>query len=238
MVDIANPTEAKAAVIEPYTDYLSEFGDETWPWEITRWYELVFCLLNAFAEQGRVESDIRFLAESLAGIGMLEIEALAAVSAEDQDADSPSDVSVVTLRTLLQNASFSPEQAKSAVAAICEAARSLHTLHRGKIQRCLRKHGEAMLNEWDREFAISDHCISRHALVLWLQHVLNLPVPQSTPFLAGASKDLGFTYEQALETADEKNPNVALMDDALRLYSMCDWAEPDDTSETERASAA
>lgn len=208
-----NP-DPQTLVIQLYRSYASEISKHLWPWETARWYELVFCILTTVGEPHVLAGTARSVTGTLSKFGLLEMEALTKLDPDDIHADPL----LVTIDTLLQQVGFTKEMSKSALTAICEAASSIYKKYDGKVQNYLRKYGDFMLNQIDKDFEFSNFEDAPRALAIWLQNTLNMPVPASNPLADQACKSLGVTYEALVEAANQQNINVALLDDALRAY--------------------
>lgn len=203
-------------VVQLFRDYASEVSLNLWPWETARWHELVFCILTAIGEPQVLAGTARRLTNTLSEMELLDVGTLARLN--PSRAGKVVNPKLTTIDTLLQQVGFTPEKSKSAVTAICEAAFFIQEKYDGKVQNYLRKYGTEMLDQMTQDFGFSQFEDARRALSIWLQNVLNMPVPASNPLADKACESLGATYDVLVEAANIQDINVALLDDALRTY--------------------
>lgn len=203
-----------------YTRFAASLPRTLWAWEQERWHELVFALLAASAGLQVHPDTVRRLTGVLADLHVLDVNELAECH-PDETGTSTEPSLVTTLRYHLEKVGFFADQARSATAAICQAAAALQQNYEGKIQLYLRQQGQRLVDDLAGALGLSDFAPATKALALWSQNTLNLPVPVSDAFTAAACNDLETTYERLVEAADRLNINVALLDDALRAY----WEE-------------
>jgi hypothetical protein len=201
--------EMSERVLEIFKNY-SEASDYPWPWEALRWYELIFSILDTIGEPQVLAVSIRDLTYVLADFGLLEVGELSKLT--------PTDDQAVTINTLLVKAGFTPEQAKSALRAVCEAASGIQKNYGGRIQDYYSKYGEYMMQHINADFAFSDFDDAPKAIAIWLQSTLNMPIPGSNLLADKACEKLGITYDQAVGVAKQKDMNIAQLDNALRAY--------------------
>lgn len=212
---IQNPDPQKL-VVQLYKNYASEISKNLWPWETARWYELVFCILTTIGEPHVLAATIRRLTNTMSKLELLELDTLAGLNVkEDSEKEDPL---FVTLKTLLQQGGFTPEESQSAVTTICEAASSIQKRYDGKIQNYLQKYGNYILDQINQDFDFSNFDDAPRALAIWLQNTLNMPVPASNPLADQACERLGVSYDALVKAANQQDINVALLDDALRAF--------------------
>jgi hypothetical protein len=204
-------------VVQLYRDYASGISKNLWPWEKARWYELIFCILTTIGEPQVLAGTARRLTNTMSELELLDIGELAKLNPPEDTVDAVKS-KLVTIDTLLQQVGFTPEKSRSAVTAICEAASSIQEKYDGKVQNCLRKYGNHMLDQINEDFGFSQFNDAPRALAIWLQNTLNMPVPASNPLADQACESLGVTYDALVEAANQQDINVALLDDALRAY--------------------
>ncbi|UCB57553.1 MAG: hypothetical protein JSV30_02930 [Candidatus Omnitrophota bacterium] len=212
-----NKKDLRELVTHLYDNYTSELDDSLWTWEMARWYELVFCILTTIGEPDVMAADTRAVTNALSEMGVLEPAALARLKPSIQKG-MKTNAALISIGSLLKYAGFSDEQSKSAITALCEAAYSIKKKYGGKIQNYLRKYGDYMLGQIRRDFHFNNFNKASKALAIWLQNTLNMPVPASNPLADKACRSLGVTYKDLVEAANEQDLNVAVLDDALRVY--------------------
>jgi hypothetical protein len=187
-----------------------------WIWEGARWQELAFCLIARLGAPDLDADAARSAAEMLSRLGLLRIEALAALAAEGGEADR-SHPDAAFMVQLLERVGAAPERAQAIVTTLAQAGWGLEEHHGGKVQRYLRRYGEAILRELGETFSfsrMSDEDV-RYAFTHWLQNVLNMPLPMSDPNVRRLCQERGITVEALVEVADGLDLNLALLDDIL-----------------------
>lgn len=188
-----------------------------WLWEADRWKELVFALLTRVVSLP--EDRARELTGNLNDLDLLDVAALANIG---QDPKAP-DLSNPHARHIieeLQEYGFSPEEARRALATICEAAVGLHKNFGGKVQAYLRSYGELMLREINRTFqfsALKDADVA-FAFTYWLQNVLNMPLSLLDSNVLAFCEQHQLTPGQLIEAADDLDLNLAFLDDLVQRY--------------------
>lgn len=197
-----------------YKAYEPIVDKHLWPWESLRWQELVNCILTAVVESKVTPTAIREVTRIMGWVGLLNVNRLAALQA-------PADPTLTTIATLLEGAGFTTEESQVAASAIREAAVGFQRAYEGKVQKYLRHYGMIMLDEVIRTFSFSQLSgdATRRAFSLWLQNVLNMPVPTDDPMCNQTCKRLEVPYEAMVKAADEIDLNVSLLDNVLRAYS-------------------
>jgi hypothetical protein len=202
-------------VVHLYEDFVSETSLNLWPWETARWFELVFCILTAIGEPQVLAGTTRRLTNILSDLELLDISNLATMNSSEES----SNPTLVTINTILQQGGFTPEMSKSFVIAICKVSSMIQKKYDGKIQNYLRKYGIYMVNQMEQDFGFDsfDNAASK-ALAIWLQNILNMPIPASNPLADKACESMGVTYNSLVEAANKYDINIALLDDALRNY--------------------
>jgi hypothetical protein len=189
-----------------------------WLWETDRWKELVFSLLTRVT--ALPQGAVRVAADQLQQLGLIDISTLASLPKVGRGSRVVRNAHSRRIVELLEENGFPSDDALRGLTTICEATRSLRTHHNAKIQLCLRSYGEKMLREMKKTFRFSglNETETNYALRLWLQNVLNMPIPLQDSALKPFARTLGLTGKQILEAADEMDLNVALVDDLLHMF--------------------
>ncbi len=197
-----------------YREYAPSVDPSRWPWEKTRWYELIFCILFSIGEPEVPAAAIRELTTILSNFGLLEVDSIASWRTEDEKAR----VEQVTVKTLLEKSGFSSSQSEIALNFMEEAAIHIQQSYESKIQIFLRRFGEDLLLNIKKELNLDEYPTAHQALSLWLQNTLNMPIPAIDPLAEKACQKLGVEYKVLVEAATAQDINIALLDDALRSY--------------------
>jgi hypothetical protein len=191
-------------------------GQLPWSWEMSRWYELVFCILVRLGEPEVDASTAWALTSTLVDLDLLDVETVAEATDEGQQPDF-SDPELDLLLRLVERFGFSADKARAAVTAIFEAALSLNERHDGKVQYYLRAYGEHMLAELRNHFqfsGLSEDDI-QYIFAHWLQNVLNMPVVLAHPAMDQICDEFDLEAQDIVDVADDLDLNVALLDDIL-----------------------
>jgi hypothetical protein len=199
-----------------FLEHEADLGTYAWVSEDDRWAELVFCLLSRFGD--RDPESLRDTVATLGGLGLLDLEMLAG------DAD-PADRVAIVLDFVLRRGGFSASEAARAARALRHVAEVIRRDHGGKLQRLLRRHGEALRDELVRAFgsdALAGDELGR-AVSHWLQNALSLPISLESPAVAAFCARLGVTPQELWRAADELGLNLAVVDDLVEMDSA---AEP------------
>ena len=191
--------------------YQDSFDKHQWPWEPQRWYELVYCVFSAvegrFGPETRAASAVRVLME----LGLLEIPVLA--KAEETTS--------LHLGIVLERIGFSDEQASQLARALFDLAKCLDETYQGKVQLLLRDFGMELANKVLQALPLEDSLGKENASLVvmhWLQNVLNLPVLVTSPGLQTLLAETGAEVEDVLASVDERDINVALLDEILNRW--------------------
>jgi hypothetical protein len=194
-------------------------GENLWPWESQRWTELVFCVFSASTGPEVAPEAVREATHLLEKGHLIDIQVLGGLdpSGGGKDAAHPT---LAAMQVILKNYGFSEEEIHLAVSVLCRLAAGMKAKFDGKVQKCLRKYGMAMLKEIERDFAVpaSDGEPAQRAIALWLQNVLNLPLAVPDEISEKACALLQTDYPTLIRAADEIDVNVALLDNVLRSY--------------------
>jgi len=211
---------ADSLVLDLYTRYAERLPRTLWAWEQQRWHEFVFAILATFGEPGVSADSARDLADTLAERGLLDPDELANCAPAAGSAVQQPPL-LVTIRFLLERTGYSPSQAGAALQAVCRAAAALQVRYGAKLQWCLRERAQQMRDQLQESLGLEGVARADQALGLWMQNVMNMPLPVSTDQAGHACEQLGVSYAQFVAAADRLDINVALLDDALAAY----WEE-------------
>jgi hypothetical protein len=207
------------------TDMWQEFSDSLdqyqWPYERSRWKELVFCILYHLGQDALEAAEARQLVEVLDGLDLLDVERLAAQVGPDCEPDATDPDFLLTLR-LLDKKGLSKGQAARAATTISQVAHSLHHRYKGKVQRYLRAYGQRMLDELQAEFPTPGlkEGDKRHIFAHWLQNTANLPVELMEPAVTRLCKENKLSAAEWIELVDDLDFNLAVMDDIVAASSV------------------
>lgn len=179
-----------------------------WASEQARWAELVFCVINSVAQDPPAARDATAV---LDGLGLLDTRALA-------QAGDPGHESAVVVRYALTHQGLSPDAAKDVTALLARIATSLVEHYDGKIQRFLRHHGHAILDDL---LGMVPAAGARGAEVQrgfthWLQNAVELPISVLDRPVQEFLDERGVSPAQLEDAADEVDFNLALVDDVIR----------------------
>lgn len=197
-----------------FREYAPGVDPSRWPWEKARWYELVFCILFSIGEPQVPAAVIRELTTILSDFGLVEVDSIAAWRTEKEKSREEQ----ITVKTLMERVGFSTSQAENALSFIEKAAVQIQQSHDSKIQKLLRHYGEEMLEKVEKELGLNTFPTAHQALSLWMQNVLNMPIPATDPLAEKACQSLSVDYRELVEEAIVLDINIALLDDALRSY--------------------
>ena len=189
-----------------------------WASESSRWNELATNLMSRACDMP--EEELRELTKYLSDLGHLDIEQLAKIKIRGDKIDRSDEAATKILDVFLRKG-VPEEQALRILLLLCQIAGGLSSNFGGKIQRYLRSYGEQMLKDIPKFFSLkgigSDEI--QQIFTLWLQKVLNMPVPLRDPVLSKFCQKNGISTDELLEAADNINLNVAIVDEMLRLES-------------------
>jgi hypothetical protein len=208
--------DLRSLVLELWQRFEGPIEQYQWPWEVARWHELVFCLLQRLSHPELEVEMARDLTDLLANLDMLHIEKLAGLVSEDEEPNF-TDPDLDLMLRLLERSGLDTRKAKRVVTTICQAALGLQKKHGGKIQRYLRHYGKQMVDEVGEHFSfssMSDNDV-RHVYIHWLQNVLNMPLALSEPAVEEFCQELGVAVDDLVEIADTLDLNLALLDDMV-----------------------
>lgn len=184
-----------------------------WLWEKDRWNELVFSIL---AWSGKVsESDARRVTHEMEALDLIGIGTLA--HAHETRVASKASITLERITELLEDAGCAPEEGRKIATAIAEAASYFHKNHQGKVQVLFRRLGEAMIDELQRDINFSglSSVEAEHALVYWLQNVLNLPLSLKDDAVIEFAAEHSLAPERLIDAADSIGLNLAFLDDLI-----------------------
>ncbi len=202
--------DIKKQLLDLYQQHGSNMAMPFWASEIERWDEFVFCLLSQCTAQepGLVRQLVAFLQQ----FGLLNVEKLAS-------ADASTSEEAMVLTYSLKKYGFTDDEAQNALRVLSQAARTVQREWGGKMQRYLRRQGEAMLQELAGTFHTDtlDDAKLRFAITLWLQNVLSLPVSLEHETLLEFAKRHGATKEEVWQAAEELDMHLSLVDDLVHF---------------------
>ena len=223
----------RSFIASAWQDFAPTASRYQWPIERDRWYELVFCVLYRFGQPDLDAAEARRLVTALAAIDLVSVGSMASAESSDAGVARPAPG---VLADILVRAGFQSEQADRAVATLTEIATVLQNRYGGKIQRCLRYHGERMLEELSGELAFSKLSQDEAGSILthWLQNVLNMPLSLVEPGVTRLCVDLGATTAELIAVADEFDLNLALLDDLILVAAPVGDPSATDTREQRR----
>ena len=208
---VSSEMQINELLVDLFDRYQDSFDKHQWPWELQRWYELVYCLFSAvegrFGPETRAASAVRVLME----LGLLEIPVLA--KGEEKTS--------LHLGILLGRIGFSEEQVSQIVRALCDLAKCLDETYQGKVQLLLRTFGMELVNKILQALPLEDTLGKQNASLVvmhWLQNVLNLPVLVTSPGLQTLLAKTGAEVEDVLAAVDERDINLALLDEILNRW--------------------
>lgn len=201
-------------MLEEFARFAPTLDRYQWPWEKARWHELVFCLMAKIDDSSAAAAIARETTEIFADLDLLEIGALAKLVSDKGEPDYQ-EPQLSLMLGILERQGYDEEEAKTAVATICQAARALQQGFDGKAQKYLRKYGELMLAEVPKNFSFSrmSEEDTRYAFAHWLQNVLNMPVALSHPSVQTLCEKFGIGIEELVHISDHNDVNLALVDD-------------------------
>jgi hypothetical protein len=191
-----------------------------WVFERDRWKEFIFAVLTQALRLPQVE--VRRVSERLQRLGLIEISELAQLSKSDISKSSTSNANVGRILSILKESGSTITQARKGLLSIAEAAKWITSNHDGLVQKCLRSYGELMVRDLSNSAVFTNltRYEANYAIRLWLQNVINMPIPLHAESAKQFSKEQGLSEEQLIEAADEEGLNVALLDDLIELYFM------------------
>lgn len=208
------------AVSDLYKYYAPRIGQNLWPWEKARWYELAYCILAVHSEPALVPRQVRSLAQSLSRLGLLEPNELADMMDIKGTVDCNQEL-CVAIQAVLVRAGLNEAQVNEAITMLGEAAWLVNSKYGGKIQRLLQEHGQNLLAALQEDFNFSRRGRDHRILALWLQNVLNMPLAVKGFISKDACSLLGLEYDSLALAAEDQDMNIALLDDVLRAF----WSE-------------
>ena len=204
--------------------YQDEFDSYAWKFESDRWVELLIAMLGRVAPSLSVRT--REGLEMLDSFGILAPERLASLSEDTAISED-----AVLIRAVLKQHGFTRAEVDQAVTVLARTADSIQNAYGGRLQRFLRKHGIAMVEELQsafRETGLPSEDV-RYAVTLWLQSVLSMPLSLNSPVTQRFCERNGVQMSDLLAAADHLNLNVAILDDLIALEEPT--LAPDETAQ-------
>jgi len=206
-----------------------------WAHEGDRCHELLTSLLLRAIQLP--ERQVRFLAARLRFLGLMEVSEWA--SGEDE---------ARTLRkralSVLEEAGVKADDAARAVTVLQETSEAIQKAFDGKMQRFLRTVGDKALTDLLSALSLKTlpKAEARAALAFWLQNVAALPISLGRESTDRFCRDHGVNRETLLQSTDELDLNVAVLDDLIHHYERlsaqsvtCSLGAQDDSQNLERA---
>lgn len=181
-----------------------------WPLERDRWAELVFCLLNQVHPQ---DSDrVRSAVMLLQALDLLDMDKLAAIERSTEE-------HAFVLGYVLRQQGFEEDEAARSITILTQAARVIQSNFDSKLQRYLRRHGEAMRDELVNLFGskVLANQELRYAVSQWLQNALNLPISLEHKAVLDFCEKQGVSQAELQQAVDKLGLNLALVDDLLEM---------------------
>lgn len=225
--------ELQAFVLELYQLYEGSLDSYLWPWEVARWYELVYCFIVQIGSSEIPTDDAYRIVSTLAELNLLEIDALAAFVKEGGKPDL-SEPDLVLVLEVLTRLGLSSDKATAVLVTICEAAAGFQGQYQGKVQRFLRKYGSLMIKDLGDTLSFSKLSTEDTEVTLthWLQNVINMPLILSESKLEVLCTGLEVTMTDLVDAVDDLDLNLTLVDDLLfswieSEYDLADIEEED-----------
>jgi hypothetical protein len=189
-----------------------------WYNEQDRWVELLGALLSVKLHVSN--SILHPMLHQLRALDLLSISSWCKTAVDLEDVRDEEIVEQSLM--VLHDYDLDKAQALEAVKVIHEAAHRIGERYKGKVQVALREAGEEILNALQR--ALKLHSLtedeSREALTLWLQNVLNVPIPLNRQSVERFCRAQGVTAAKLLEGADELDLNAAALDDLVESWDL------------------
>ncbi|NIH82119.1 hypothetical protein [Amycolatopsis viridis] len=190
--------------------HADDLEEGQWPLESARWAELVFCVLNAYADGDAGLA--REIVTALAGIGMVEPAALNRARKRSNDEH-------LVLRHVLTHYGFDEAEGQRVIAVLGQLGRTFTRQFDGKLQRYLRAKAEELRDDLvdllDAPEESADEV--RGAVTHWLQNALALPLSVNDRHVREFCDERGISVGELQDTADDIDLNVAVVDDLIRV---------------------
>lgn len=201
--------------------------DEGWRW----WYELVTQILWWYARQD-TDKGVQLVqrgmparaAQSLTGLGLLEVDVLA----EGKGDDAAAFVDV------LERLEYSEQAALGAYNALKRIAQKVAQRYGGKVQRALRQHANRMVEGISQELLsdFQDPSFLKEAVRGWVSLTTSLPISvwsPSTAYFVEKFAEVGVSDEMLTQVADEAGLDLLTVDSALSEFveSLCRNCAPE-----------
>jgi hypothetical protein len=190
-----------------------------WIDEKERLYELYYCLLLRISNKKEIE--IRNIVEALSSLDLFDIESLAQSSSMGGQ-NKKGDKICSTITDLLIINGFKEDTARSCVLGICELAKYLNSEYDGKVQKFLRKHGNLMVEDFEKHISLSSlsKTEKRYVIVHWLQNIMDMPIPLSNEYVQKFCDQEQIKIDDIIEAADKDDVNVAYADDLITAHML------------------
>jgi hypothetical protein len=198
------PTPLQDALIQLYQQHRPLLTAYPWEWEEDRWGELVKCVAVAM---GLTPDQATVLLEVLL---RLQLSSVSALAHADEN-------TVQFIAKIILQLSTESTMATNVASAITSVARGVREQWAGYVQRFLRRHNLAMIEELGNhlhDFGIERTAASR-AAILWLQNVANAPVLMEDERVRDFCARFNVSREQLIEEADRVGVNLSVLEDLL-----------------------
>jgi hypothetical protein len=200
-----------------FHQYANSVDYHRWPDENHRWNELLLSLLLTISDKH--QNYIRNIIEELSTLGLLNVDELVALPSVNGKVDTDSDHALKIAETLKEY-EFTDEECEDSILIMHEAAKSLKERHNGKVQRYLRKYGQLMLDQLNKDFSFSkmNQTDVKNAFTFWLQNVMNMPISLEDEHIIEFCNKFGISPKELTDFADEIDLNVAVLDDLIKNW--------------------
>ncbi|MGB8951187.1 MAG: hypothetical protein WCC06_00775 [Candidatus Aminicenantales bacterium] len=187
-----------------------DIGEYAWMYETDRWAELVFCLLNQCGRQA--PETARMAVDMLQNLELIQVDKLAAIR-------KLNDENAVVLSYILKRYGFSEGDSQRAIRLLAHVARVIQKEYGGKIQRCLRRHGEMIRDELAGAFGseLLKEAQLRYALSHWLQNAFSLPISLEHRAVKEFCRKNRVRIQDLWRASDDLDLNISLVDDLLDM---------------------
>jgi hypothetical protein len=197
-------TVLKEEIARLYAAYRAELPESiNWEDEADRWHELVLYILDETTDLPLPE--LRRIVTAFATLGFLQPEAFSSDGGAEEIAE------------LLQKNGVKSEDARRSSNAIRTTAQNIKK-HK-TLQAFVRDEGEKIVKKVAESILPSDldATLARRIAVSWGQSALELPVLLSDEHVQRFCKAMKCTETQLVETADDLNVSVAILDELIQL---------------------
>jgi len=197
-------TPLQEVLIKLYHEHRPSLTAYPWEWEEDRWAELIKCSTVAM---GLSPNAAAVLVEVLSRLQLASVSDLA-------DAD---DATLQLISAIVTRIGGDPAITANVANALRSLARGIRSEWDGHIQRFLRRHNLAMIEELASHlhgFGLERPTAVR-AATLWLQNVSNAPVLMDDERVRKFRERFNVSKEDLIEEADKLGVNLAVLEDLL-----------------------